>query len=64
METGKWMNFDKNNILFPDGTRLLIKVNDDWKAAIYNEHCECFDDEEGDDWLCDLDSVQEFFLVP
>lgn len=63
---GVWYKFDKNNILFPDGTRLLIRRRGStyWEPVVYNEICECFDTEDGDDFYCGFDDVTEFFLVP
>ena len=32
--------------------------------AVWNKHCECWDDESGDDYMCDKDAVAEWFPIP
>jgi hypothetical protein len=32
--------------------------------AIWNKHEECWDDESGDDYLCDKDAVSQWFNIP
>ena len=32
--------------------------------AVWNKHEECWDDESGDDYMCDKDAVEEWFEIP
>lgn len=45
-----------------DGERVLVKKKDRgcwaWEVAVWNKHYECWDDSEGDDYMCDKDAVE------
>ena len=32
--------------------------------AVWNKDCNCWDDESGDDYMCDKDAVDEWFPIP
>lgn len=32
--------------------------------AVWNAHYECWDDESGDDYMCDKEAVTEWFPIP
>lgn len=62
---GIWQDFPKNKP--NDGERVLIRVKgygENWEPAVYNEKYECWDDMDGDDYMCKLESVDKFMLIP
>ena len=44
-----------------DGERVLIKKKDmgcwPWEVAVWNKHYKCWDDSEGDNYMCDKEDV-------
>jgi len=65
LQYGVWLDFPQNKP--NDCERLLIRrkgYGQIWEPAVYNEHYECWDDGEADDYLCDLDCVDKFMLIP
>lgn len=62
---GVWLDYPANK---PDnGERVLIRrkgYSQNWELAVYNEDYKCWDDGEGDDYFCDLESVDKFMLIP
>ena len=50
-----------------DSERVLVKLKDkgcwDWEVAVWNKHYECWDDSEGDDYMCDKDAVECWMRV-
>lgn len=61
---GVWVNYpeDKPN----DGERVLIRRNGYgalWEVAVYDTYYECWDDGEGDDFLCALGEVDKFMRI-
>lgn len=64
-EGGIWLDFPEN--VPNDGEKVLIRVKgcgQNWEAAVYNEYHQCWDDADGDDYMCELESVDKFMLIP
>ena len=62
-----WKNVNQSNIKeLLDGEPSLIKRKSRsyWEVACYNTEYECFDDSEGDDYLCDIEDVELYMIVP
>ena len=62
---GVWWDFPENEP--SDGDRVLIHrkgFGNQWEAATYNGHYECWDDIEGDDYMYDLDEIDAIMFVP
>lgn len=65
MNKVKWLNYPKHKP--NDDERVLIirrGRGDYWEPAVYNEEHECWDDADGDDYLCELDDVVKFLQIP
>lgn len=61
----RWLNYPEHRP--KNGERVLITRTsnvDYWEPAVYNEDCECWDDADGDDYLCELESVVKFLPIP
>lgn len=62
-----WKKLNQSNIKeLLDGEPILIKRNSRsyWEVACYNIEYKCFDDSEGDDYLCDIEDVELYMIVP
>lgn len=63
--TPKWLMFPQSKPA--DGERVIVirrGYGDYWEPAVYNETHECWDDAEGDDYMCELEDVVKFFKIP
>ena len=54
-----WISIDESMPV--DGERVLVKKKDrdywPWEVAVWNTRYECWDDSEGDDYMCDKNDV-------
>ena len=66
MKYGVWLNFPENKP--NDGEKVLISranyYRGNWEPAVYNEYHQCWDDADGDDYMCELECVDKFMLIP
>lgn len=65
MEKGIWLDYPEN--MPQDNERVIAHIKGDgnyWVVLVYNEYCECWDNEDGDDYFCELDNVDKFMIVP
>lgn len=66
LKEGVW--FDSKTNTPEDGELCLIFIQGSWGGRIalatYNEECAVWDDEDGDDYMCDLDEVCKFMRIP
>ena len=64
VERGTWIKFPDNKP--EDGERVLILKHGYvfWEVYVYNEIHQCWDDSEGDDYMCDLDEVEYWMRIP
>ena len=50
-----------------DDERVLAKMKDragwDWTVRVWNEHYNCWDDEDGDDYECDREDVEVWMRI-
>lgn len=61
---GVWLKFPENKPA--NCERVLIKTEAyyKWQPAVYNEGYGCWDDNFGESYLYDLDSVKYFMRIP
>ena len=56
-----------NDELPKDSERVLVKLKGrgcwPWEVAVWDEMYECWDDSEGDDYMCDKDAVEYWMRV-
>lgn len=67
MEIGKWIDYDPDVIKLNDKDKVIIRkigYGDNIDLCIYNEMFNCFDDADGDDYFCELKSVDKIFIIP
>ena len=65
LQYGVWLDFPENKP--KNNKRCLIRrkgYGQLWEPAVYNEDYDCWDDGEGDDYLCDLDCVDKIMVIP
>lgn len=62
-----WLNYDPTTHRLKDQDRVLVRrigYGNNIDLCIYNKMFNCFDDANGDDYFCELDSVDKIFIVP
>lgn len=59
---GIWLNFPECTP--DDGEQVVVKRNGWYEILVYNEYHQCWDDSEGDDYCCELSSVDKFLRIP
>lgn len=47
-----------------DGEKVLVCYNGIYGLLIWNEHCNCWDDSEGDDYFCDKEQISHWMSLP
>ena len=59
---GIWLNFPECTP--EDGEQVVVKRNGWYAILVYNEYFQCWDNSKGDDYCCELSSVDEFLRIP
>ena len=61
----KWLNYPEHKPKNEERVLIIRKgYGNYWEPAVYNEEHECWDDADGDDYFCELDSVEKFLSIP
>ena len=61
----KWLNYPEHKPKNDERVLIIRKgYGNYWEPAVYNEDHECWDDADGDDYFCELDSVEKFLSIP
>lgn len=61
----KWLNYPEHKPKNEERVLIIRKgYGNYWEPAVYNEDHECWDDADGDDYFCELDSVVKFLSIP
>ena len=67
MEKGVWLDYDPSTMSLKNNDTVLIRRKGYGciiELCIYNDMYKCFDGADGDDYFCELDSVDKIFIVP
>ena len=67
MEKGKWLDYDPKSMTLNDNDMVLIRrrgYGNNIDLCRYNEMFKCFDDGDGDDYFCELESTDKIFIIP
>ena len=61
----KWLNYPEHKPKNDERVLIIRKgYGNYWEPAVYNEDHECWDDADGDDYFCELESVEKFLSIP
>lgn len=61
----KWLDYPEHKPKNHERVLIIRKgYGNYWEPAVYNEEYECWDDADGDDYFCELDSVAKFLSIP